>query len=425
MNVADQTVVTPAGAQVGAALAARIADHLASPQAVRATVPDHGWWPQSLAYGAAGIALLHIERARLGEGSWQRAHDWLACAASEPASTGASSHLYYGAPALAFAFNAAADRPGRYARALETLDRHVAAVTRSRLNEAHARMDRGELPTLAEFDVIRGLTGMGALLLRRTVHHGDAHADLVRAILAYLVRLSEPVRRHGDLLPGWWSDLAPSGKRSSQYPSGHANNGVAHGIAGPLALLALASLRDITVTDQREAIERICAWLDLWRIEERDGPRWPYRVTLSELESGRPSPGPARPSWCYGVAGSARAQQLAALATSDTGRQRMAEEALLHAMTARMPLAATTDMSLCHGFAGLAHIVQLAAADAITPGLRECLPRLLEPIESPPPDTLMARGAGLLEGATGVALALLAQVNGSALSGWDACFLIT
>jgi hypothetical protein len=221
---------------------------------------------------------------------------------------------------------------------------------------------------------------------------------------------------------GTWS--GGQRKRSSQYPSGHANNGVAHGIAGPLALLALASLRGITVSDQREAIERICAWLDLWRIEGRDGPRWPYWITLSELESGRPSPA-SRPSWCYGLAGSARAQQLTALATGDTGRQRMAEEALLHAMTARTPLAATTDLSLCHGFAGLAHIVQLAAADAITPGLRECLPRLLAPIESTTPDILLACGAGLLEGATGVALALLAQVNGGTLSGWDSCLLIT
>ncbi|NDU73748.1 Lanthionine biosynthesis cyclase LanC [Actinomadura sp. DSM 109109] len=423
--MAAQTVITPADAQAGAALAARIADRLASPQAVRAAVPAHSWWPQSLAYGAAGIALLHIERARLGEGSWQRAHDWLACAAAEPASTGVGSHLYYGAPALAFAFDAAANRPGRYVRALETLDRHIAAATRSRLDEAHARMDRGELPALAEFDAIRGLTGMGALLLRRTVHHGDAYADLVRAILHYLVRLSEPVQRHGDLLPGWWSDLAPSGKRSSQYPSGHANNGVAHGIAGPLALLALASLCGITVSDQRGAIERICAWLDLWRIEGQDGSRWPYWITVGELESGRPRPGPARPSWCYGVAGSARAQQLAALAIGDTGRQRLAEEALLHAMTVQAPLAATTDLSLCHGFAGLAHIVQLAAADAITPGLRECLPRLLAPIETTAPNTLMAGSAGLLEGAAGVALALLAQVNGGTLSGWDSCFLIT
>jgi hypothetical protein len=285
-------------------------------------------------------------------------------------------------------------------------------------------MDRGDLPALAEFDAIRGLTGLGALLLRRTVQHGDAHADLVRAILDYLVRLSEPVRHHGHLLPGWWSELAPSGKRSSQYPGGHANNGVAHGIAGPLAFLALASLRGITVSGHRETIGRICAWLDLWRIEGLDGPCWPYWITVSDLESGRPGPGPARPSWCYGVAGSARAQQLAALATGDTGRQRMAEEALLRALTARIPLAATTDLSLCHGFAGLAHIVLLTATDAITPGLRECLPRLLAPIESTAPDTLMTYGAGLLEGAAGVALALLAQVNGDALSGWDSCFLI-
>ncbi|MFD0855864.1 lanthionine synthetase LanC family protein, partial [Actinomadura adrarensis] len=95
------------------------------------------------------------------------------------------------------------------------------------------------------------------------------------------------------------------------------------------------------------------------------------------------------------------------------------------AMSAARPLVATTDLSLCHGFAGLAHITRLVAVDAIIPGLGECLPRLLAPIQATAPDDLVTAGIGLLEGATGVALALLAQANGDVTSGWDACFLIS
>ncbi|AXG77087.1 lanthionine synthetase C family protein [Streptomyces paludis] len=410
------------------AAADAVAERLATPEDMRSPHHRQGWWPQSLAHGAVGIALLHIERARTGDGPWQRAHDWLACAAAQPAIGGTDSHLYYGAPALAFALHAAADRPGRYARALNTLDRHITAAIQERLAGAHARIDRGETPKLAEFDAIRGLSGMGALLL-----HRDIHIDLFREILAYLVRLTEPVKHNGEPLPGWWSHLAPSGEVFPDYPAGHANNGVAHGIGGPLALLALAIRHGITVEGHHEAIARILAWLDRWRQDGPAGPWWPYWITREQLRSGRPGAGPSRPSWCYGTAGLARAQQLAALATHDPARQRAAEGAFLHAMTDPGQLRATVDLSLCHGFAGLAHITGLVAADAITPGLTECLPRLLAPITdtttgSPAASLLDPPGGGdmgLLEGAAGTALALHSFRAGTATaSGWNSCFLI-
>ncbi|WP_066938280.1 lanthionine synthetase C family protein [Streptomyces sp. NBRC 110611] len=405
-----------------------IADRLATPDHACGLDLKQGWWPQSLAHGAVGVALLHIERARTEHGPWQRAHAWLSCAAADPAVGGDGSHLYYGAPALAFALHAAADRPGRYARALDTLDRHIAAAARQRLERAHARMDRGEMPALAEFDTIRGLSGMGALLLRR-----DVHTELLRDVLSYLVRLTEPVKHDGELLPGWWSHLAPSGKPSPDYPEGHANNGLAHGIAGPLALLALSARHGITVNGHTEAIRRVCAWLDRWQQDGPAGPWWPYWITREQLRSGQPGHGPYRPSWCYGTAGFARAQQLAALATGNTVRQRMSEDALLRAITDPDQLNETVDLSLCHGFAGLAYITQLVAAKSITSGLTECLPRLLAPITGTAPDELAASllhapdggDIGLLEGAAGTALALHSfQADTSSMSGWDSCFLI-
>ncbi len=57
--------------------------------------------------------------------------------------------------------------PGTYQDALERLDKVITADARARVDAAHARIDAGRLPTLAEFDVIRGLTGIGSYLLRR------------------------------------------------------------------------------------------------------------------------------------------------------------------------------------------------------------------------------------------------------------------
>jgi hypothetical protein len=157
-------------------------------------------------------------------------------------------------------------------------------------------------------------------------------------------------------------------------------------------------------------------------------------VTCAQLRDGRSgTAGPSRPSWCYGTAGLARAQQLAAIATGDAARQRMVEDALARALIDSGQLAATVDLSLCHGHAGLVHIAGRAAADAITPDLAGCLPRLLHAIvPDDDTDALAASllrppdgGMGLLEGAAGVALALhTAQAGTPPVSGWDSCLLI-
>ncbi|MCZ0981833.1 lanthionine synthetase C family protein [Streptomyces diastatochromogenes] len=322
-------MITEQTAAVARRTADTIAQRLAHPDDVRHLPLVQGWMPQSLAYGAVGVALLHIERARTGEGSWERAHAWLACAAATPAAGGPDSHLFHGAPALAFALHLASEWTGHYGRALSVLDEHIAISVRQRLDAAHARIERGELPALAEFDGIRGLSGMAAVLMTR-----GHEEDLTLQVLDYLVRLTEPVKDGDDVLPGWWSDRAPSGKIRPEWPGGHGNFGMAHGISGPLAVLSRAALRGLLVDGHTEAILRICHWLDQWRHDGPAGLSWPYAITRDHARGrGLPDHGPHRPSWCYGTAGVARAQQLAALALDDIARQRMAENALLHAVT--------------------------------------------------------------------------------------------
>ncbi|WP_217247094.1 lanthionine synthetase C family protein [Streptomyces sp. AC602_WCS936] len=407
-----------------------VAEHLADPDGMTFPTAHR----QHLALGLPGIALLHIERAAAGLGPWQRAHDWLAAASREPLTSGADSHPFYGAPAFAHALACAADHlPGAYRRALATLDRQTAADAKRRVDAAHRRIDTGRLPALAEFDTVRGLTGYGAHLLRRAPDSSG-----LRAVLRYCVRLTQPITHDGETLPGWWTPTGPSGRPDERFPGGHANSGMAHGIGGVLALLALAARHGTFVVGQYEAVGRILAWLDNWQEDTDDGPAWPYWVTRPELRAGRLAPSaPRRPSWCYGTAGLARARQLAALALGDTRRRLDAENALVVALTDPAQLGATTDNALCHGFAGLAHIAARAADDAhpSTAGqLRAVIPALLAAVQ--PPDTDPAhtatalvqdeeRGPGLLDGAAGIALALLAA--GAAeppRTAWDACLLV-
>ncbi|WP_306282025.1 lanthionine synthetase LanC family protein, partial [Frankia sp. AvcI1] len=118
--------------------------------------------------------------------------------------------------------------------------------TRRRLGVAHRRIDQRQRPPYAEYDLIRGLTGLG-VALRRV---GDL--DLLRDVLTYLVRLTDPING----LPGWWCPHGPH--RNQPVLGGHSNHGVAHGIAGPLALLALTLIDGVTVDGHAEAITRVC-----------------------------------------------------------------------------------------------------------------------------------------------------------------------
>ncbi|WP_108989978.1 lanthionine synthetase C family protein [Streptomyces coelicoflavus] len=422
--------MTAQTAQAALDLAGAVADQLADPG--RVSLPEAH--RQHLAHGLPGIALLHLERAAAGLGPWQRAHDWLAAASREALTGGPDSHPFYGAPAFAHALTCAADcLPGAYQRALDTLDRQMAADASRRVDAAHRRIDTGRLPALAEFDAIRGLTGYGAHLLRR-----DPDSCALRAVLDYCVRLTQPITQDGETLPGWWTPTGPSGRMDERLPGGHANSGMAHGVGGVLALLALAARHGTIVAGHDEAVGRILSWLDHWQEDTGRGPAWPYWVTRTELRTGRRVPSaPRRPSWCYGTAGLARARQLAALAFGDTRRRLDAEHALVAALTNPAQLEATTDNGLCHGFAGLAHIAARAAEDAhpSTAGrLRDVIPVLLAAVHPPGADPVHTataliqdeeRGPGLLDGAAGIALALLAfSAAEPPLSAWDSCLLV-
>jgi hypothetical protein len=347
---------------------------------------------QELSEGALGTALGHIERGDTGA-----AHASLARAVQGGVSTGANASLFHGAPAVEFVLGRTGHtRPD----VREAVDRVVAA----RLTAAHRRQASGALPDLAEFDLIRGLTGLGALLLSR-----DEPSPLLGEVLAYLVALARPVRVDGRELPGWWSTTGPHGEAMG---GGHGNNGLAHGIAGPLALLSLAARRGARVPGQQEAIQVFASWLEAY-----GGHYW---TTIDHLGTpGPPSAPPVRPSWCYGRPGIARAQQLAALALHDAHRRLAAEDALLRTLTDPDALGRVRDASLCHGWAGLASLARAVAHDSPAPARFAPLISDLASRLAATADDL--QGPGFMEGRAGAHLAL----EGTDTTGWTRALLIT
>ena len=410
-------MTTTSNATAAAALQAAdtIAEHLADPASV--AFPD-GWrhLPQSLAGGAAGIALLHLERARSGRGSWDTARRWLTAAAQGQLSAADNASLYFGVPTLAFVTDAVG-RPDKLSRTQAELDKGTIAATRRRLRAAHRRIENGTRPAMREYDLIAGLTGLGAYHLK--AHPGH---DVTAEVLTYLVRLTEPLPGATDDLPGWWTDTSTTGRIDPDVPGGHGNTGMSHGIAAPLALLSLAKLRGLTVDGHDDAIARITAWMDRWQQDAPSGCWWPGYITAERERTGHvPPTAHPRPSWCYGTPGTARAIQLAALATGDTARQDRAESAMTAALEPAQ-LAYITEVGLCHGTAGVLQAAWRMAADARTPRIAAELPRLvgllLDALES-------ACEPELLDGTAGAALALHTIGTAQApATGWDTFLLL-
>ena len=346
---------------------------------------------QALAEGALGVALLHIER-----GDLNHARPLLAEAVAGGVSTGANACLFHGAPALEFVL-------ARAGRADRDVQAAVDRVVTARLTAARRRRESAMFPDLAEFDLIRGLTGLGALLLAR-----EGSSALVEEVLTYLVSLARPVRTDGGALPGWWSHTGPG---HEEMAGGHANNGVAHGIAGPLALLSIASRRGIQVAGQADAIEAFACWLD------RFGAF--YWITRDQLSACEPPKAPSvRPSWCYGDLGIARVRQLAALALGDSARRQAGEDVAMVALADPTRLGLITDASLCHGWAGLLTVTRAIATDSATPDrFAECIEQLRGRLAT---GIAALPKPGFMEGRAGAQLAL----DGTNTTGWTCALLI-
>jgi hypothetical protein len=347
---------------------------------------------QDLSEGALGLALLDIERRDL---STARRH--LAQATARGVSTGTNASLFHGAPALEFVL-------ARAHAATHDVRAAVDHVVDARLAAAHRRQASGTLPHLAEWDLVRGLTGLAALLLsRRPI------APRLPDVLSCLVALAHPAHSCGRRLPGWWSPVGPDGQ---EMAGGHGNNGMAHGIAGPMAVLSLALREGVSVPGQEEAIATFATWLD------QHGTR--YWSTTAHLAADQPPASePTRQSWCYGRPGIARAQQLAALALGDPVRRQAAEDTVATLLTDPLHLARITDSTLCHGWAGLLALTRAVAADSpaparFTPIIQNLHRRLAA-------DWKHLAKPGFIEGRAGAQLAL----NATDSTGWTRILLLT
>ena len=278
-----------------------------------------------IAQGDAGLALMcaSMNAWLPGQGWDELAHGFLTAgvraAERQPR---LSPSLFGGLSGLAFAASALSGGT-RYRRLLANLDGALAPEAVS-LGEG-LRLGNGPGP-MSDFDVISGASGIGAYLLRRDPY------EVLPQVLTGLVSLAE--QRDGP--PRWMTppDLLGDPSMTRQFPSGNLNCGLAHGIPGPLALLALSLRGGVEVPGQADAVRRLAYWLLGHRADDEWGVNWPAAIPVTP-PGAQDDPGqlpPARSAWCYGSPGVARALWFAGEALDDQGLRDFAVEAM-HAIS--------------------------------------------------------------------------------------------
>jgi hypothetical protein len=420
------------------------AERAAARAAEQSQFPEFSRWsPPSIAQGNAGLALLWAYLDSCFPG-----HDWdvvgklhleEAVRSADLEST-IGTGLFSGLSGLAFAGRELSRNGLRYRRMLTSLDQVIATETIA----LAARVRTSNGLSVGDFDVISGLSGIGAYLLSRHAETpvGAALANAVDALTAQALSDNVP--------PRWFTpaDLLYDESTRQMYPNGNLNCGLAHGIPGALAFLSLVRLSGLSFDRLDDAIVAIAEWLSSSRQDDAWGVNWPAAVHLEEvrdveghtsLRAGDPAIAPggaSRAAWCYGSPGVARALWLAGRALDRNDYRTQAISAMEAVF--RRPISARMidSPTFCHGVAGLLAITMRFARETHDTMFFQESRRLAEQLLAHfEPDSLLGFRCieygnnqtdqpGLLDGAAGVAIVLLAASSGIEPT-WDRIFLLS
>jgi lantibiotic biosynthesis protein len=431
------------GDQAAAALAVarEVATRLREPDRIEAATvaaarqtayPKSVYWePHGVAQGDAGLALMcgYLDACFPDEGWDAIAHRYLTLAARGAERSGyLATGLFSGLSGFAFAAWYLSRNGTRYQNLLRTIEEALLSRT---VELADALCRQKQDVSVGQFDLISGLSGVGAYLLCRKDDRKAAAA--LRAVLRGLVALTA----EEDGVPLWYTPVHLLGDETMMrlYPNGNLNCGLAHGIPGPLALMALALHCGVKVEGLQQAIERVAVWLDQHRVDDGWGVNWPTAVPLTPVGTSSLEE-PSRSAWCYGSPGVARALWLAGEALDNPEYRELAIEAMKAVYRRPVRERRIDSPTFCHGVAGLLQITLRFAHDTGLPLFVEAAETLSEQLLSlHDPDSLLGYYSlepggqrvdqpGLLDGAPGVVLVLLAAATDVEPT-WDRLFLLS
>lgn len=376
----------------------------------------------SLAQGAAGFALYFGYRiaSRLGDCAANEACMMTHLEAAIGRLDRADSSLFSGYAGVAWAvdhlqslglIDAAEDLN-------EQVDKHILAQLQGGFPFGLTELIQG-LVGLGVYALGRKGRGQGEAILEGVIQAMERHAQMDAQGITWL---TPP-----EALPPWQRVAAPHGCH---------NLGLAHGIGGPIAFLGQAAAGH---PQAERLLQGAVDWLLAREIHTEAGSLFHPWEPVGRPRLGLP---PARVSWCYGLFGLSLALYGAGVRV---GRSQWRERGLGWAREcAAAPVVSplTWDSCLCHGALGNAHLFnrffQATGDPAFLAACRQWIGRAGE-LRRPTPVaggflTLMEEDhpvpgydpwlalPGLLEGATGAALALMATLR-PVVPAWDAFLL--
>jgi len=398
-----------------------------------ALIPDHVSAPPmsqvvadgSLAGGRAGLAVLFacLAESSLVDGAEEIAIEFLNNAVESVAKVPSAPSLYGGFTGTAWA--------------MTHLEGRIFDADDGDPNEAVDEALREHLsrsPWRGDYDLVSGLVGFGVYALERLPRQtGVGCLELV------MDRLDETAERTAQGIT-WFTapELLPDHQRK-EFPEGYYNLGLAHGVPGVIALLGqVCANGDARLHGARQnaraLLDGAVAWLLVQQPKDHGFPPW--------VGPGI-SPTPARLGWCYGDLGIAVALLQAARGAREPAWEREALRIARRCAERPVEQSGVVDCCLCHGTAGVGHLFnrlfQATRENSLREAARFWFARTFDmrrPDEAiagfpvwfrarhRPVEARWVADPGILTGAAGVALALLAATTDIEPE-WDRMLLVS
>ncbi len=338
--------------------------------------------------------------------------------------------LFYGLGDIAFSLLGIVIKSGEFNKFLKSLNQVICDIVLETLIQFE-----NERTVVHYYDVIAGMAGVGRYLLLyieqfRTKEDCLQERAALEEIIKYFVRLSEDIDADSKKIIGFYvanENLWPE-ERRTQYLHGTLDFGIAHGIAGPLALMTYAAEQDVVVDGQMKAIAKIISLFNEHTAIKNEIIYWPMILPAEMYKQSGAADVGSRMSWCYGSIGiSCVLYQVNKYLGADSAKY-------LHNLEqiAKAPWQVYNLLSpiICHGFAGTMamfnQIYRETFDEALLPGLYMCLDEILrlynpdflygfKNIDYGPKGLPEEDDDTYLNGATGVIVALLSLFNPDSL----------
>ncbi len=196
------------------------------------------------------------------------------------------------------------------------------------------------------YDLVSGVVGWGAYALQRLP--SPTARQLLELAIDRLAQLAVPqIDGIAWLTP---SSVLP-GDQQHEFPDGYLNLGVAHGVPGVIGLLSRAIAKGVAANAAMSLLTPAVEWLLAQQLPAQDLGAFGYYAAPGNRASDV-----SRLGWCYGDLGNSL---VIAHAATVTGNQEWRDAAHRLALRAARRSAVTSgvqDAGLCHGSAGNAHL---------------------------------------------------------------------